>query len=480
MKNTSAAEFGFSLKPIKNVGLSATVSPDQTVFTKLPLVLGQIETKETVSQPEISFNLGGQPIIEKLPTPEVSVKLGGEQAIPKLPSLFDNPLKLDKNVELSEKVSPDQAILTKLPLVLDQIETNQTVSQPDISFNLGGQPIIEKLPTPEVSVKLGGEQVIEKLPSLLDNPLKLDKNIELSAKVSSDQNIFFTKMPLELDQIETKKNVAQPEISFNLGEQPIIEKLPTPEVSVKLGGELAIEKLPSLFDNPLNLTTRKSDEDEQSQTEVLYDVNDQSNTERPDLNVSYNVKSEPITTTTAEVSVGLGGELAIEKLPSLFDNPLNLTKSDENEQSQTEVSYDVNDQSNTEKPELNVSYNVKSEPTTTTTEPIESTSIANKVTEKQWIQRIQSAKSRSLALPLQNTTNKISTGKPILLGQIISNVLYGAPWLAPRTNSKCAQDMMLYNIHLQNLTLWAFKSKWLYLYIFQHNYIYINIITYKL
>ncbi|KAE9539483.1 hypothetical protein AGLY_004735 [Aphis glycines] len=372
-ENTSTAELAFSFKPIKNVGLSATVSPDQTIFSKLPLVNDQVETKETVSQPEISFNLGGQPIIEKLPTAEVSVNLGGEQANVNLPSLFDNPLKLDKNVELSAKVSPDQTILTK--------------------------------------------------------------------------------MPLELDQIEAKKNVSQPEISLNLEAQPIIEKLPTAEVSVKLGGELAIEKLPSLFDNPLNLT--KSDE--QPQTEVSYDVNDQSNTERPDLNVSNNVKSEPITTTTAEVSVKLDGELAIEKLPSLFGNPLNITKSDEDEQSQTEVSYDVNDQSKTEKPDLNVSYNVKSEPTTTTTEPTESTSNANKVTEKQWIQRIQNAKSRSLALPLQNTTNKISTGKPILLGQIISNVLYGAPWLAPQTNSKCAKDMMLYNMHLQNLTLWAFK-----------------------
>ncbi|XP_050058911.1 nose resistant to fluoxetine protein 6-like isoform X2 [Aphis gossypii] len=464
-ENTSAAELAFSFKPIKNVGLSATVSPDQTILSKLPLVNDQVETKETVSQPGISFNLGGQPIIEKLPTAEVSVNLGNEQANVKLPSLFDNPLKLDKNVELSAKVSPDQTILTKLPLVLDQIETKETVSQPKISLNLGAQPIIEKLPTAEVSVNLGGEQANVKLPSLFDNPLKLDKNVELSAKVSPDQTIL-TKLPLVLDQIETKETVSQPKISLNLGAQPIIEKLPTAEVSVNLGGEQANVKLPSLLDNPLKLDKNVELSAKVPSDQTIFftkmpleldQIEAKKNVSQPEI--SLNLGAQPIIEKlpTAEVSVKLGGELAIEKLPSLFDNPLNLTKSNEDEQSQTEVSYDVNDQSNTEKPDLNVSYNVKSEPTTTTTEPTESTSNANKVTEKQWIQRIQNAKSRSLALPLQNTTNKISTGKPILLGQIISNVLYGAPWLAPQTNSKCAKDMMLYNMHLQNLTLWAFK-----------------------
>ncbi|XP_060849044.1 nose resistant to fluoxetine protein 6-like [Rhopalosiphum padi] len=211
-------------------------------------------------------------------------------------------------------------------------------------------------------------------------------NVDLSATVSSDDMIF-TTLPSVFDQIEVKKTNSQPEVSFVLGEEPIIEKLPTAEVSVKVDGELTIEKLPSQSDDPLNPT--KSDE--QPQTEVSYDVNDPTNTNRPDLNVSYDVKIEPTTTTT------------------------------------------------------------------TTTQPAETSSKTNKVTGNPWIQKIQVAKSRSLPLTQQNTSMKISTEKPILLGQIISNVLYGPPWLAPQTNLKCAQDMMLYNMHLQNLTLWAYK-----------------------
>jgi hypothetical protein len=213
-------------------------------------------------------------------------------------------------------------------------------------------------------------------------------NVDLSATVSSDDMIF-TTLPSVFDQIEGKKADSQPEVSFVLGEEPIIEKLSTAEVSAKVDGELTIEKLPSQSDDPLNPT--KSDE--QPQTEVSYDVNDPTNTNRPDLNVSYDVKIESTTTTT------------------------------------------------------------------TTTQPAETSSKTNKVTGNPWIQKIQVAKSRSLALTQQNTSMKISTEKPILLGQIISNVLYGPPWLAPQTNLKCAQDMVLYNMHLQNLTLWAFKSK---------------------
>jgi len=211
-------------------------------------------------------------------------------------------------------------------------------------------------------------------------------NVDLSATVSSDDMIF-TTLPSVFDQIEVKKTDSQPEVSFVLGEEPIIEKLPTADVSVKVGGELTIEKLLSQSDDSLNPT--KSDE--QPQTEVSYDVNDPTNTNRPDLNVSYDVKSESTTTTT------------------------------------------------------------------TTEQPVETSSKANKITDNPWIQKIQVAKSRSLALPQQNTTIKTSTEKPILLGQIISNVLYGPPWLAPQTNLKCAQDMILYNMHLQNLTLWAYK-----------------------
>lgn len=176
-------------------------------------------------------------------------------------------------------------------------------------------------------------------------------------------------------------------------------------------------------------------------------------------NVQFTLEEEPIIKQlpTADVSVKVDGELTIEKLPPQADNPLDPI--DSYQQSQTEVSYEVNDSTNTERPDTEVSYEVKSESSTTTTQPAESSTKANKVAENPWIQRITSSKSRSLKLSRQNDTAKMSSGKPLMLGQIISNVLYGAPWLAPQTNSKCANDMRLYNIHVQNLTMWAFRSK---------------------
>ncbi|XP_025190639.1 nose resistant to fluoxetine protein 6-like isoform X2 [Melanaphis sacchari] len=224
---------------------------------------------------------------------------------------------------------------------------------------------------------------------------KFNRNTDLSATIIPG-GITLPELPFGHDQTKGNKTELQSKVPFNLEVEPIIEKLPTTEVLAKVDGELAIGKFP-----------------------------------------------------TAEVSVKADGELAIGKLPTESNNP---TESDE--QPQTEVSYDVNDLTNTERPDSNVSYNVKSESTTITTQSTESSTKA--VTDNPWIQRIQTAKSRSLALPQPNAI-KISTEKPILLGQIISNVLYGAPWLAPQTNSKCAQDMMLYNKHLQNLTLWAYK-----------------------
>jgi len=208
-----------------------------------------------------------------------------------------------------------------------------------------------------------------------------DSNVNLSAIIPSDDNIF-TTVPSTLGQDE----VNETSLILNLEEEPIIEKLFTAGDSIKVDGELTIEKLPPQTNNPLDSINSY----EQSQTEVAYDVNDPTNTERPDSEVSYFVKNES---------------------------------------------------------------------TTKTTQPAEFSTKANKVTENPWIQRITISKSRSLELFRQNDTIKIFSGRPLLLGQIISNVLYGALWLAPQTNLKCANDMRLYNIHMQNLTMWAFRSK---------------------
>ncbi|CAI6362439.1 unnamed protein product [Macrosiphum euphorbiae] len=159
--------------------------------------------------------------------------------------------------------------------------------------------------------------------------------------------------------------------------------------------------------------------------------------------------------TTAEVSVEVSDEPIIEKLPPQEDNPSDEINS--YQQSQTEVTYYVDDPTNTERPDSEVSYEVKSETTTKTTQPAEASTKGNIVAENPWIQKIQNSKSRSLGLFRQNDTSKMSSRKPLLLGQIISNILYGDPWSAPQTNLKCANDMRLYNIHMQNLTMWAFR-----------------------
>jgi len=176
--------------------------------------------------------------------------------------------------------------------------------------------------------------------------------------------------------------------------------------------------------------------------------------------VPLNPEGEPIIKklSASEFLVDVDGELTIEKLtPQAAVNLSELI--DSYEQSQTEVTYDVNDPTNTERPDSEVSYDVKSETTTKTTQPAESSTKGKEVAENPWIQRIRNSKSRSLELSRPMNTTKISSVKPLLLGQIISNVLYGDPWLAPQTNLKCAEDMRLYNIHMQNLTMWAFRSK---------------------
>lgn len=83
-----------------------------------------------------------------------------------------------------------------------------------------------------------------------------------------------------------------------------------------------------------------------------------------------------------------------------------------------------------------------------------------------WVQKIQNvrSKSRSLEAPsTQRTTDKNLPpgGTPVTLAQVISNVLYGSTWsaAASQTNSKCADDMRAYNLHMRNFTLWAAKSK---------------------
>lgn len=77
--------------------------------------------------------------------------------------------------------------------------------------------------------------------------------------------------------------------------------------------------------------------------------------------------------------------------------------------------------------------------------------------ENPWIQRINKIpRARNLGTPVAGT---LTVRNPVTFGQVISNVLYGAPWAAVHTDPKCADDMLVYNHNLRNFTLWAAKSK---------------------
>lgn len=184
-----------------------------------------------------------------------------------------------------------------------------------------------------------------------------------------------------------------------------------------------------------------------------------------DLQVSSDSNGAPLAgqlQTEPEILSGTEGDPIIKRLPtaadvSAVDDDSDNNSDVSNEQTQTEVSYDIEDSTSTEKPEVQ-SYEMKSEQSTAK-QPTESSFKAVKRADNPWIQKIQVAKSRSLEVPRNNAAAKLASEKPLMLGQVIANVLYGAPWLAIQTNPKCANDMRLYNIHIQNLTMWAYKSE---------------------
>lgn len=120
----------------------------------------------------------------------------------------------------------------------------------------------------------------------------------------------------------------------------------------------------------------------------------------------------------------------------------------------------------TDKPQPEVLYEVnESSSIKAPSNSEESHGAANENSDSRWVQRIQkvqrvqTTRSRSLEIPTKNATVENHTGRPVTLGQIIANVLYGAPWPTSEANIKCANDMRLYNLHMQNFTLWAAKSK---------------------
>jgi len=118
---------------------------------------------------------------------------------------------------------------------------------------------------------------------------------------------------------------------------------------------------------------------------------------------------------------------------------------------------------NTKKSQPEVLYDTdKSSSTSETLPESQESNDANESVGSRWVQKVQKvsvARSRSLEPPAKNTTTQSYSGKSVTLGQVITNVLYGAPWPASQANSKCANDLKLYNLHMQNFTLWAVKSK---------------------
>lgn len=82
----------------------------------------------------------------------------------------------------------------------------------------------------------------------------------------------------------------------------------------------------------------------------------------------------------------------------------------------------------------------------------------------QWIQKILQRRmhaktQRSVVAPEDGASALKSPGNPLSLGQVLATVLYGPAWPTIHTNSKCSEDMRIYNMYLQNFTLWATKSK---------------------
>lgn len=82
----------------------------------------------------------------------------------------------------------------------------------------------------------------------------------------------------------------------------------------------------------------------------------------------------------------------------------------------------------------------------------------------QWVQRVRPiVRNRSLHHPAPAAAAATAKGgsyTALPLGRVIANVLYGAPWPVPsRVNSKCVDDVRIYNNDLQNFTLWAAKSE---------------------
>lgn len=114
------------------------------------------------------------------------------------------------------------------------------------------------------------------------------------------------------------------------------------------------------------------------------------------------------------------------------------------EKSQSEIEYDVQRPSSTESPATEAPV----------TSPV-----------SRWVQKVpkaQPGKSRLSGFRSleSSATSQKNAGKQIVaFGQIIANVLYGAPWSASGANPQCANDMQSYNLHMQNFTLWAAKSK---------------------
>lgn len=123
---------------------------------------------------------------------------------------------------------------------------------------------------------------------------------------------------------------------------------------------------------------------------------------------------------------------------------------------------DVSDSTSTENVDTQVIGDVKKESEIFKFSEPETSSEAFETKERQWVQKIQVAKSRSLNTLNKNDTQKLSI-KPIWFGKIITNVLYETTWSTHQTNPKCTNDLQIYNKHIQNFTLWAAKSKLLFI-----------------
>uniref|UniRef100_A0A2S2R6Q5 Nose resistant to fluoxetine protein 6 n=1 Tax=Sipha flava TaxID=143950 RepID=A0A2S2R6Q5_9HEMI len=446
-------------------------------------------------QPETSLNLNDASITGKLPEPNISVDINGASIDGKLPQL-DASLNLNGASITGKLPEPNisvdingASIDEKLPqldasLNLNGVSVVGKLPQPETSLNLNDASITGKLPEPNIAIDVSGASIVGKLPQPGGS---LDINGSLITGELPEQN-----SSVDINGTSIDGKLPQLDASLNLNGASITGKLPEPNIAVDVSGASIVGKLlqpGGSLDINESLITGKLLEQNISvdingapivrklpQLEGSLDLNRASiieNLPRPNISVDLNESSIGGKLSELDASLNLDGALTTGKLPE-SNISVDLSGVSVSEKiPQPDVPLDVNSESTTEtiipddssskqngttsfhNEPIKASYDVQDSVVSTEDAQPEIFSSTTQTTVTQWVQKIPSPKN--LKPPADNVTTVEYTGSPMLLGQTIANILYGTPWSSSQTNSKCSNDMKLYNSHKQKSTLWAVK-----------------------